>query len=71
MSPPADVDDRAEVGHLAEAIQGAAGDSVTLVYVDQGYCGAQAADAARSQGIELHGVKLPDVMRGFVLLPKR
>jgi transposase len=68
---PADVDDRAEVGHLAEAIQDATGESVTLVYVDQGYTGETAADAAHSQGIELHVVKLPEAKRGFVLLPKR
>jgi transposase len=68
---PADVDDRAEVGRLAEAIQDVTGENVTLVYVDQGYTGERAADAARRQGIELHVVKLPEAKRGFVLLPKR
>jgi transposase len=33
---PANADDRAEVGRLAEAIQDATGESVTLAYVDQG-----------------------------------
>jgi hypothetical protein len=33
---PANVDDRAEVGHLAEAIEDLTGESVALVYVDQG-----------------------------------
>ncbi len=55
---PADVDDRAEVGRLAEAIQDTAGESVALVHVVQGYPGKQAADAARSQGIEPLVVKL-------------
>ena len=68
---PADVDDRAAVGHLAEAIQDVTGESVDLVYVDQGYTGTTAAQAARAQGIELHVVKLPEAKRGFVLLPKR
>jgi len=34
---PANVDDRAEVGKLADAIQEATGESVELIYVDQGY----------------------------------
>jgi transposase len=68
---PADVDDRAAVGHLAEAIQDVTGESVDLVSVDQGYTGTTAAEAARAQGIELHVVKLPEAKRGFVLLPKR
>lgn len=50
---PANVEDRAEVGCLAEAIQDVTGENVTLVYVDQGYTGERAAEAARSQGIEL------------------
>ncbi len=43
----------------------------TLVYVDQGYTGQQAADAARSQRIGLHGAQLPEAKLGGVLLPKR
>src|SRR5687767_1072835 len=34
---PATVDDRAEVGRLAKAVQAATGESVDLAYVDQGY----------------------------------
>ena len=68
---PASADDRAEVGRLAEAIQDATGQSVTLAYVDQGYIGEKAAGAARAQGIALHVVKLPEAKRGFVLLPRR
>jgi transposase len=68
---PASADDRAEVGRLAEAIQDATGENVTLAYVDQGYSGERAADAARAQGIALHVVRLPEAKRGFVLLPRR
>jgi transposase len=68
---PANVDDRAEVGRLAEAIQEATGESVTLAYVDQGYTGEKAAEAAKQQGIALEVVKLPEAKRGFVLLPRR
>lgn len=68
---PASTDDRAEVGRLAEAIQDATGETVTLAYVDQGYTGERAAEAARNQGIALHVVRLPQAKRGFVLLPRR
>jgi hypothetical protein len=36
---PASIDDRAAVGHLAQAVQAATGQSVELAYVDQGYTG--------------------------------
>lgn len=68
---PADIGDREEVGRLSETIQDVTGESVVLAYVDQGYTGNQAADAASSQGIALHVVKLPEAKRGFVLLPRR
>ena len=68
---PASADDRAEVGHLAEAVQEATGDSVSLAYVDQGYTGDRAAEAAQAHGIELKVVKLPEAKKGFVLLPRR
>jgi transposase len=60
---PADTDDRAEVGRLAEAIQDVAGENVTLAFVDQGYTGPKAAAAAKAQGIELEVVKLPEAKR--------
>jgi len=56
---------------LAEAIQDATGETVTLAYVDQGYTGDKPAEAARQQGIALEVVKLPEAKRGFVLLPRR
>ena len=68
---PASVDDRTQVGRLAEAVQAATGDSVDLAYVDQGYTGDGPAKAAEKQGITLEVVKLPEAKRGFVLLPRR
>ena len=67
----ADADDRGEVERLARAMQSATGESVDLAYVDQGYTGERAANAARSHGIELEVVKLPESKKGFVLLPRR
>ena len=68
---PANENDRAAVGTLAQAVQDATGDSVTLAYVDQGYTGEQAADSAQAHGIRLEVVRLPEAKRGFVLLPRR
>jgi hypothetical protein len=44
------------------------GDTVELAYVDQGYTGAAAAEAAAHHGIQLEVVKHPMAKRGFVLL---
>ena len=68
---PADVGDRAAVARLAADVQEATGDNVTLAFVDQGYTGKAAAEAAKAEGITLHVVKLPEAKRGFVLLPRR
>jgi transposase len=66
----ADVGDREAVARLAADIQDATGDMVSLAYVDQGYTGERAAEAA-AEGIALEVVKLPEAKRGFVLLPRR
>jgi transposase len=68
---PANEQDRAQVGVLAEAVQDATGEHVELVYVDQGYTGDVPAEAAGEHGIELHVVKHPEAKQGFVLLPRR
>jgi transposase len=68
---PANEQDRAQVGVLAEAVQEATGESVTLAYVDQGYTGETCAGAASGHGIELEVVRLPEARKGFVLLPRR
>ncbi len=67
----ADEQDRAQVGQLAQAVQEATGDTVEVAYVDQGYTGATAEQAAADQHIRLEVVKLSDAKRGFVLLPRR
>src|SRR5258707_15839117 len=40
-------------------------------YDDQGYTGANAAEAAQQHGLRLEVVKHPMAKRGFVLLPRR
>jgi transposase len=68
---PANADDRAEVGRLAQAVQETTGKSVDIAFVDAGYNGPNAAEAAQAHGIELVVVKLPEAKKGFVLLPRR
>src|SRR6476659_4919426 len=68
---PANEGDRAQVQQLAKAVQEATGHNVQVAYVDAGYTGEQAAEAAEEQGIRLEVVKLPDAKRGFILLPRR
>jgi transposase len=68
---PANAQDRAQVERLAAALQDATGATVELAYVDQGYTGEAAASAAAEHGMRLEVVCLPEVKRGFVLLPRR
>lgn len=68
---PANASDRAQVGELAAAVQDATGDHVEIAFVDQGYTGEPAADAAAEHGIALEVVKLDEARQGFVLLPRR
>jgi transposase len=68
---PANAQDREQVAVLAEAVQEATGQTVEVVYVDQGYTGSTAHDAAALHGIDLVVVKLEQAKRGFVLLPRR
>jgi transposase len=67
----ADEQDRAQVAELAERVQAETGETVEIAYVDQGYTGENAADAAEGHGLKLEVVKLPTAKRGFVLLPRR
>ena len=60
-----------QVGELAAAVQEVTGHHVELAFVDQGYTGDAAAQAAKDQGMRLEVVKLPEAKRGFVLLPRR
>ncbi len=68
---PADQGDRAQVETLAQDMQQVTGGTVEMAYVDQGYTGPTAAEAAQSHGIRLEVVKHPMAKRGFVLLPRR
>jgi transposase len=68
---PADAQDRAQVEELAHRVQDVTEQSVEVAFVDQGYTGDEPAQAARSQGMELQVVKLPEAKKGFVLLPRR
>jgi transposase len=68
---PADEQDRAQVGRLAQAVQDATGEAVEVAFVDQGYSGEEPAAEAGARGIRLEVVKLPEAKRGFVLLPRR
>lgn len=67
----ADEQDRAQVAQLAQDVQAVTGQSVEIAFVDQGYTGEDAAQAAATQGIRLEVVKLPGSKKGFVLLPRR
>ena len=68
---PADEQDRAQVEELAQAVQNLTDQSVELAYVDQGYTGESAREAAHTHGIELEVVKHTEAKRGFILLPRR
>jgi transposase len=61
--------DRAQVQAMVEQVQQVTGESVEIAFVDQGYTGEAPAQAAAEHGIQLQVVKLPDVKKGFVLLP--
>ena len=68
---PANEQERAQVERLAQAVQEVTHEHVELAYVDQGYTGEDASEAAARHGINLEVVKLPEAKRGFVLLPRR
>ena len=44
---------------------------IEVAFVDQGYTGAQPAEASHGHGIRLEVVKLPTTKRELVLLPRR
>jgi transposase len=68
---PANEQDRAQVGDLAQAIQAAVDEPVQLAFVDQGYTGEQPARDAAQAGLQLQVVKHHEAKHGFVLLPRR
>jgi transposase len=68
---PASEQERAQVADLAAQVQNVAESRVDVACVDQDYSGDQPLEAAAEQGIRLEGVKLPEVEKGCVLLPRR
>jgi transposase len=68
---PANHDERTQMPALAQPVQEVTGDHVELAWVDAGYTGEEAAATAQAHGRQLEVVKLPEVKRGFVLLPRR
>ena len=67
---PADEQDRAQVEELARSVQEATGESVELAYVDRGYAGEEASEAAEASGIRLEVIRHPGAKEGFILLPR-
>ena len=63
----ADEQDSTQAEKLAEAVQEITGNNVELAYVDQGYTGESAAQAAEKHGVQLDVVKHTEAKRGFVL----
>lgn len=51
--------------------QACSSQSMYLAYVDQSYTGCRAANAAKTHGIGLEMIQLPEVKCGFVLLLRR
>jgi transposase len=71
MVTPANEQDRAQVGQLAQAVQAIVEEPVQIAFVDQGYTGEKPAAAAAQEGIHLEVVKHHEAKHGFVLLPRR
>jgi len=57
--------------HLAVEVQAVTGENVEVAFVDQGYTGEPAQQAAEKAGIDLIVVKVEAAKKGFVLLPRR
>lgn len=68
---PANEQERAYVGELADRVQEATGESVEIAFVDQGYTGERPSEEAEAHGITLEVVKHEEAKRGFVLLTRR
>src|SRR4029079_18923675 len=56
---PANEQDRTQVEELARQVQEVTGHNIQIAYVDAGYIGEQASEAAEGEGIRLEVVKLP------------
>jgi hypothetical protein len=67
---PANEQDRAQVGEIANQIQKLTEKWVEAASDDQGYTGEKPAEAAQAEGMRLAVVKLPNAKKGFEL-PRR
>jgi transposase len=67
----ADQQDRAQVGAVVRRVQQVTAQNLRKAFVDQGYTGETAQQAAARHGVDLEVIKLPEAKRGFVLLPRR
>ena len=63
--------ERHQVADLTKHVRSVTDGAVEVAFVDQGYTGSDAAEAARTNGVELEVVRTPEPKRGFVLLPRR
>ncbi len=70
-STPANAQERAQVGALAEDVQAITGGTGEVAFVDQGDTGEDPVAEADAHGIALVVVSLPEAKRGFVVLPRR
>jgi len=68
---PANEQDGAQVGALAEKVQTATGESVEVSLGDRGHTGDQPTADALVHGIRPEVVKLLTAKRSFLLLPRR
>ena len=68
---PANAQDRAQIAALVAQVQELTGEQVEVAFVDQGDTGPEPARAAAVEGVRLAVVKLPELKRGCVLLPRR
>ena len=63
--------DRAQVADFIKAIREVTDATVEITFVDQGFIGEDAANAAESKGVRLEVVKHVEAKRGFVPPPRR
>ena len=69
--PPANEQERDQVGKLCERVQEITGQTVQVGFVDQGYTGEEAEHAAAVHDTDLQIVKQLEGQTGYVLLPRR
>src|SRR5438045_854540 len=68
---PANEQDRAQVAELAEAVQRVTEEKVKVAFVDQGYTGQDAQEAAGGAGMRQEVIKHQEAKRDSVLLRRR